>query len=336
MGGPCPDWRHIQRLHPAICAMSLGIVGIAAFDARQGRNQTFNFGRERDRPLCLMGPFFHARTPITNGKRVTTPEKRQQDHVSHGHDILNRLGGARLVRACIDKGDWRDRSWKPCVVGWCGCAGTALLTRAGPMIRLCEPSCSAPTMNEAAWRTLAGAARVGCDDWAPDRLPRAAGRQPNESSPEACKAAAAGCGRRPSLVRGGMACSTTFTLIEDRFAPARRHLPQATAGVARLSVAHWWGFPRVYTSRSKTISAPGHERVESRGPDGSWRPYQTAEPPSSWANWGHSNHVAPGLSIENLRVWVRGVPPRGSEREPSGQSWQQQMAAGGQRKIRRA
>jgi predicted MFS family arabinose efflux permease len=27
---------------PAICAMSLGIVGHAAFDARQGRNQTFN------------------------------------------------------------------------------------------------------------------------------------------------------------------------------------------------------------------------------------------------------------------------------------------------------
>jgi len=27
---------------PAICAMSLGIVGRAAFDARQGRNQTFN------------------------------------------------------------------------------------------------------------------------------------------------------------------------------------------------------------------------------------------------------------------------------------------------------
>jgi len=27
---------------PAICAMSLGIVGRAAFDTRQGRNQTFN------------------------------------------------------------------------------------------------------------------------------------------------------------------------------------------------------------------------------------------------------------------------------------------------------
>jgi hypothetical protein len=27
---------------PAICAMSLGIVGRAAFDVRQGRNQTFN------------------------------------------------------------------------------------------------------------------------------------------------------------------------------------------------------------------------------------------------------------------------------------------------------
>jgi len=27
---------------PAICAMSLGIVGHAAFDTRQGRNQTFN------------------------------------------------------------------------------------------------------------------------------------------------------------------------------------------------------------------------------------------------------------------------------------------------------
>jgi MFS family permease len=27
---------------PAVCAMSLGIVGRAAFDARQGRNQTFN------------------------------------------------------------------------------------------------------------------------------------------------------------------------------------------------------------------------------------------------------------------------------------------------------
>ncbi|MGD0530506.1 MAG: MFS transporter [Polyangiaceae bacterium] len=31
-------------LVPAICAMSLGIVGRAAFDARQGRNQTFNSG----------------------------------------------------------------------------------------------------------------------------------------------------------------------------------------------------------------------------------------------------------------------------------------------------
>ena len=27
---------------PAICAISLGIVGRSAFDARQGRNQTFN------------------------------------------------------------------------------------------------------------------------------------------------------------------------------------------------------------------------------------------------------------------------------------------------------
>jgi hypothetical protein len=29
-------------LIPAICAISLGVVGHAAFDARQGRNQTFN------------------------------------------------------------------------------------------------------------------------------------------------------------------------------------------------------------------------------------------------------------------------------------------------------
>lgn len=48
---------------PAICAMSLGIVGHAAFDTRQGRNQTFNSARNVTAAVLMgfVGGHAHAR-----------------------------------------------------------------------------------------------------------------------------------------------------------------------------------------------------------------------------------------------------------------------------------
>jgi len=41
-GRPGLDWRHVKRVHQPSARCRLGSSDIAAFDTRQGRNQTFN------------------------------------------------------------------------------------------------------------------------------------------------------------------------------------------------------------------------------------------------------------------------------------------------------
>jgi MFS family permease len=94
---------------PAICAISLGIVGPAAFDARQGRNQAFNSAGNVTAALCmgLLGYFISNRSIFFFVVAIPTillllmirPEEIDYDLArgSNQEQIVGQVGSVRVL-----------------------------------------------------------------------------------------------------------------------------------------------------------------------------------------------------------------------------------------------
>jgi predicted MFS family arabinose efflux permease len=110
---------------PAICAVSLGLVGRAAFDARQGRNQTFNSAGNVVAAVLmgLVGYFIAERgvfvfvivlaIPTVLALRLIRPEEIDHEVARGAECDDNKIVGGRGMRALV-----RDR---PLVI-FLGCA----------------------------------------------------------------------------------------------------------------------------------------------------------------------------------------------------------------------